>query len=86
MKNQEHHNVRNKFPAQKLCRDCCIGTPHRNGESPISGKAIRLSRSYVPTLPFTLNKVDIKGFGRAKRPYTRVKGFYGIENKYGRFA
>lgn len=86
MKNQEHIEVWNKFPNRKPYRTSGIGTPHKNGASPISGKASRLSCSYVPTLLYTLKYVVIKGCGHAKRPYTRVKGFFGLENKYGRFA
>lgn len=86
MKNRERNGNRNMFLAQKTCRVNRAGTIHWNGVSPIACKGVRLSCSYVPTLPYTLNKIEIGGCGHAKRLYTRVKGFVGLENKYGRAA
>ena len=86
MKNREHNDDRNMFLAQKTCRVNRVGTIHRNGENPIDCKRVRLSCSYVPTLPYTLKKKDMRGCGHVKRLYTRVKGFIGIENKCGRSA
>ena len=86
MKNQERNDNRNKFLAEKPCRVNRVGTIHRNGVSPSNSKGVRLSCSYVPTLPYTLKKIEIRGCGHAKRLYTRVKGFIGIENKCGRSA
>ena len=86
MKNQERNDNRNKFLAEKPCRVNRFGTIHRNGVNPIDCKVFRLSCSHVPTLPYILNKKDIRGCGHANRLYTRVKGFIGIENKCGRSA
>ena len=86
MKNRERNDNRNKFLAEKPYRVNRAGTIHRNGVSPIRCKVVRLSCSYVLTLPFTLKKIDIRGCGHANRLYTRVKGFIGIENKCGRSA
>lgn len=86
MKNRERNDNRNKFLAEKLYRVNRAGTIHRNGVSSINCKDARLSCSYVPTLPFTLKKIDIGGCERANRLYTRVKGFVGLENNYGRSA
>ena len=86
MKNREHSGNRNKFLAQKTCRVNRAGTIRRNGVNPIDCKALRLTCSDVPTLPYTLKKIDIRDCGHAKRLYTRGKGFIGIENKSGRSA
>ena len=86
MKNREHNDDRNMFLAQKTCRVNRVGTIPRNGESPIDCKRVQLSCSYVPKLSYTLKKKDIRGYGHAKRLYTRVKGFVGLENKCGRSA
>lgn len=86
MKNRERNDNRNKFLAKKPYRVNRAGTIHRNGASPIRCKGVRLSCSHVPTLPYTLKKIDIRGCGHAKRLYTRVKGFIGLENNYGRSA
>ena len=86
MKNRERSGNRNMFLAQKTCRFKRAGTIHRNGVNPIDCKVFRLSCSHVPTLPYILNKKDIRGCGHAKRLYARVKGFIGVENKYGRPA
>ena len=86
MKNQEHIGIRNKFPQREPYRASGGGTLRWNGASPISGKASRLPCSYVPTLPYTLNNVEKRSCGHAKRPYARVRGFFGLENEYGRFA
>lgn len=86
MKNQEHIGLWNKFSKRELYRASGVGTLHGNGASPFSGKASRLACSYVPALPYTLNNVVIRSCGHVKRPYTRVRGFFGLENEYGRFA
>lgn len=83
-KSWERRRDRNVFPTLKAFLKAIMRTIGRNGKFSRRFKGFRHFCSCVPTLPYTLKSIDIEGKCRVKRPYTRVRGFYVTENRYGR--
>lgn len=74
------------FPVRLIALGTVLGTPHGNGAAPLSCKASNFACSYVPNLSFMKKVIEIKAVKHAKRPYTRVKGFWGSGNIGGSYA